>query len=591
MICPDYPAPQFLIFADGVPPLLYYSHLSSMITALFVGFFVYFKGRHFLINNILLWMSITFSLWIFIDLISWTNNSVGIISFVWSFFGILYALLFILGLYFVYVFIDKKDVSYKVKLFWLILLLPVFLFCTEYMTSFDLVNCGANEGGWYSYYVSFLGLLISIWILILVFIRYRQSNAVFKKQIVYLTIGIEFFLFFFFLTSFLASYLVDKGYMNNFSIEFYGLFGMVIFMGCLAYLIVKFKAFDIKLLAAQALVVALIILVGSQFFYVQSLTSRILTGITLILAVGFGWALIKSVKNEVKRKEELQIMSDRLAQANDQLRKLDNAKSEFISIASHQLRTPLTAIKGFVSLLLEGTYGDINTKVREALNKVYLSCERLIQLVENLLNVSRIESGRIEYEFRKWRAEDIIKEISDSLVFAARNKGLYLNIDLPKEGLPEIEVDGAKIKEVVSNLVDNAVKYTRRGGVTVRAEILNPKSEILNKSQVQNSKLQTADYDAEVIRITISDTGIGVPKSDLPYLFSKFSRGRDTGRLHATGTGLGLYVGKSIVDAHHGRIWVESDGENKGSRFIVELPLSQEKYRRQERIEEFVREI
>ncbi len=579
MFCTDIPSPTFLIFSESASRLLYYSHIPAMTVSLLIGLFVYLKNKT-LISKILFALSVVFSTWSFLNLIVWTNIDSRLIMLAWSFFGLLYSLIYILSLYFVYVFIDKKDISFLKKVLLGILILPViFLSSTAYnIRGFDLVNCEAVEGNYYTYYYYGLGLLVFLWILILSFIRYRkEADVEFKKQIVLLAVGIELFLFSYFITGFLASYLDSMGVSYAFEIEQYGLFGMVIFMGFLAYLIVKFKAFDIKLLAAQALVVALIILVGSQFFYVQSNTSRILTGITLILAVGFGWALIKSVKNEVRRKEELQLMSDKLAQANDQLRKLDNAKSEFISIASHQLRTPLTAIKGFVSLLLEGTYDEVSTPQREALNKIYLSCERLIQLVENLLNVSRIESGRIEYEFRQWRVEDIIKEISDSLVFAARNKGLYLHIDVPRESLPEIEADGAKVKEVISNLVDNAVKYTRRGGVTIRAEFVAGGS-------------QPAVGD-DAIRITVSDTGIGIPEGDLPYLFSKFSRGRDTNRLHVTGTGLGLYVGKSIVDAHHGRIWVESDGENKGSRFIVELPLSQEKFRRQERVEEFVKEI
>lgn len=574
MFCSDIPAPTYLIFSESVPSLLYYSHIPSAIIALIIGFFVYFKNRN-LVSKILLTISILFSIWSFLSLITWTNIDSRLIMFAWSFFGILFSLIFAASFYFIYVFIDKKDVSFGIKTIIFVIITPIILLtptglCLEF---FDLVNCEAIDGKYFYNYYYLSSLIFPLWILFFSVRRFMiEEDLIKKKQIIFVTIGIELFLLSFFSTDYVAVIL------DNYDIHYYGLFGMTIFMGFLAYLIVKFKAFDIKLLGAQALVVSLIILVGSQFFYVQSPTSRILTGITLILAVGFGWALIKSVKNEVKRKEELQIMSDKLAQANDQLRKLDNAKSEFISIASHQLRTPLTAIKGFVSLLLEGTYDEVSTPQREALNKVYLSCERLIQLVENLLNVSRIESGRIEYEFRKWRPEDIIKEISDSLVFAARNKGLYLHLDLPREALPEIEVDGAKIKEVVSNLVDNAVKYTRRGGITVRAEI---------KNQISNIKNEENDC----IRITVSDTGIGVPKSDLPYLFSKFSRGRDTNRLHVTGTGLGLYVGKSIVDAHHGRIWVESDGENKGSRFIVELPLSQEKFRRQERVEEFVKEI
>jgi len=345
---------------------------------------------------------------------------------------------------------------------------------------------------------------------------------------------------------------------------------MPIFLAFLAYLIVKYKAFEIKLIATQALVVGLVILIGSELFFAKDATNQILILATLAISLGFGYMLIKSVKTEVQRKEELQMMSEKLAVANDQLRKLDNAKTEFISIASHQLRTPLTAIKGFVSMLLEGTYGKVSVKVQEVLNKVYLSNERLVNLVEDLLNVSRIESGRMEYNFEEQKIEDILKELSDTFIPAAKDKGLYVNLNLSKEPLPKIKIDSIKVKEVISNLIDNALKYTRRGGVTVRAELIrNPNFKIQMSNQTQNPNDQNTNF----IRITIADTGIGIPPTELPYLFSKFSRGKDTSRLHATGTGLGLYVGKLMIEAHQGRIWAESEGANKGSRFIVELPV------------------
>ena len=121
--------------------------------------------------------------------------------------------------------------------------------------------------------------------------------------------------------------------------------------------------------------------------------------------------------------------------------------------------------------------------------------------------------------------------------------------------------DAGKVKEVVSNMIDNGLKYTPKGGVTLRVEL------------TKNEELTTDNK--EVVRVIVSDTGIGIPATELPYLFAKFSRGKDVGRLNVSGTGLGLYVGKAIVEANGGRIWAESDGEGKGSRFIIELPIKQ----------------
>lgn len=555
-----------------IPSLLYYSHIPTAIIALLIGFFVYLKNKSSLINKILFGIAVSFSFWVLFSLITWLMYDSRIIMFVWSFFGILSALIFILFIYFVYVFINKNDAPFGLKIFFAILILPVILLsATKYnLEGFDNTYCEAIEANYYLFYYYLLGFISFLWISFLSFIGYRKLNIENKKQIIFLTIGVELFLLLFFLSGFFASYLAENGYSHAFEIEQYGLFGMTFFMGVLAYMIVKFKAFDIKLIGAQALVIALVILVGSQFFFANNTTSMVLTGVTLALSLGFGYFLIRSVKLEVERKEQLQKMTDSLAQANDQLRILDNAKTEFISIASHQLRTPVTAIKGFASLLIEGSYGEVSSAVQGALEKVYISSERLANLIEDLLNVSRIESGRLTFEFANASVEKVLKELYENFLLIAKSKKLYLDLKLPEIPMPEIKMDAGKIRELISNFIDNALKYTEKGGATISAEMRESGAVIDEKGFVKEG--EKAPYGG-VIRITVSDTGIGVPKEEIPFLFRKFSRGKDTSRLHVGGTGLGLFVGKAIADAHHGATWVESDGAGKGSRFIIEIPI------------------
>jgi len=451
-----------------VPQLVYYAHIPTAIASLLVGFFVYIKNRD-LGGKILLFISIVFSLWVSSNLYLWLGHDSRLIIFVWSLFGILNSLLFLLSLYFAYIFIKKGDVILKFKIFWTILIAPIVITSYQSLSNFNLMSCEANSGWVYFGFVYAIELLIALWILVYGIYKYVKEKTDFRKQILLLVVGIELFFFSFSVTGFLASYLAEKGVSYAFEIEQYGLFGMTVFLGFLGYLIVKFKAFNIKLLSAQALVVAQFILIASMFAFTNNFTSQVLIGVTLTGTTIMGWYMVRSVKAEVKRKEELQLMSEKLSQANDQLRKLDNAKSEFISIASHQLRTPLTAIKGFVSLILEGTYGEVLPQVREALNKVYLSGERLINLVENLLSISRIESGRMEYQMSPVHLEATLKELVDNFTIIAINKGLKLEIKLPKDPLPEIMADQIKIREVISNFIDNALKYTNEGKVTVRA--------------------------------------------------------------------------------------------------------------------------
>ena len=335
----------------------------------------------------------------------------------------------------------------------------------------------------------------------------------------------------------------------------------------------KYNFLNIKLFAAQTLIILILFIVGSEYFFTKSLIEYMLISLALLLAITCGMLFIKSTKEEIKHKEQLRIMSEQLVIANDNMRKLDSAKTEFLSIASHQLRTPLTAIKGFVSLLLENSYGEITSPQKSALEKVYASSERLIQLVEDLLNVSRIESGRMQFAIEKSDITKLLNELYENFLLVAKNKKFHFDLKLPEGGLPEeIPFDYAKVRELVSNFMDNALKYTEKGGVTVIAE-KRPEGVIIDENGfvIPNKKSQYGP----VLRVTVSDTGIGVPKEEIPYLFKKFSRGKDVSRLHVGGTGLGLYVGKAIAEAHHGAVWVESDGAGKGSRFIIEIPLQQ----------------
>ena len=557
-----------------VPALLYYSHLPAIIISLFFGMFVYVKNKKLLQAKLLFLIAICFSLWASLDILAWatwTSYDSRIIMFMWSLMNLLEPLIFALFLYFTVVFIAKKDISFKLKLFIFLILLPVFfLMPTEKnLINFDVESCEAIQGS-LIYYVYFLDLFFSLWIIVFLTKSFLIARREARRQIFYLSIGVVSFLLAFSWANIVGNLTI------NYDITQYGLFGMPIFMGFLAYLIVKYNAFNIKLIATQALIFALIILIASQFSFIRNNTNKILTAITLVIAVVFGWILVRSVKKEVKQKEELEIanaeiserkeqlqrISDSLAISNEKLKQLDSAKTEFISMASHQLRTPVTGIKGYTSMLIEGGYGEVTPEQKGALKKAFESNERMSTLIEDLLNVSKIESGKLEYEFSKFKMEQICQEVVDTLFPKAKDHNLYLEYKAPKKALPELVIDGTKVREVISNLVDNAVKYTPKGGVTLSLELC--------------AKNEANCLSAPHIRITVSDTGIGVPPEEMEYLFLKFSRGKDVHRLNATGTGLGLFVGKKMIEGNGGKIWIESEGKDKGSRFIVELPLVRE---------------
>lgn len=253
---------------------------------------------------------------------------------------------------------------------------------------------------------------------------------------------------------------------------------------------------------------------------------------------------------------DLRRSNKELREANIRLRELDQAKSDFISLASHQLRAPLSITKGYVSMILEGTYGDCPTDLIEPLNMVYNGNERLIKFVNNLLDVSRMESGRLEYVFQNVDLSAMAESVTKELKLAADKKEIFLKTDIEK-GLPLVKADDEKLRQVVMNLVDNAIKYTPSGGVTVS----------LKEGDSSDRK--------KGLIFSVTDSGRGLEEVDKASLFQKFSRGQGVSRIHTEGTGLGLYVAAKIIEAHQGTIWADSPGKDQGSTFAFWVPVGE----------------
>jgi len=328
------------------------------------------------------------------------------------------------------------------------------------------------------------------------------------------------------------------------------------------------KFHDCLFLHYQIISLILIFFFLALPFLIEGKSSElvIISVFTLVIVYGYFFnkstdKLIKANFEQRKAKEALEELAKRLEErveqrtkelgkACEELKKLDKAKSEFVSIASHQLRTPLTAIKGYISMMLEKTYGEPPEKMEKPLKNIYLSNERLIKLVNDLLNVSRIEAGRMEMELEKLSLEEIITSVAEELKNIVKEKGIYLNFEKPEKALPKILADREKIRQVIMNVIDNAIRYTEKGGVTI-------------KCKMQNAKC----------KIEVSDTGAGLTKYELSKMFGSFSRGTAGTRLYTEGVGLGLYVARRFVEMHNGKIWAESKGKDKGSTFYIELPI------------------
>lgn len=255
------------------------------------------------------------------------------------------------------------------------------------------------------------------------------------------------------------------------------------------------------------------------------------------------------VYRNVKLYQQLENTNKKLQEANVHLKRLDQAKSEFLSIASHQLRTPTSAIKGYLSMLLEGDYGTVKPEQRKVVAVVYESAARLARLINIFLNVSRIEAGRFKLNKAPTDMNEIIKGVVIELQQQAKTKDLELKVNLPTKA-PILNVDSDKIREVVLNLVDNSIKYTQKGFVEINSRVKGDRYEFWTR-----------------------DSGMGIRTDEVNSLFKKFVRGTGVAQVNTGGSGLGLYIAQRVIKEHGGHIWAESDGLDKGSIFKFTLAM------------------
>ena len=240
-----------------------------------------------------------------------------------------------------------------------------------------------------------------------------------------------------------------------------------------------------------------------------------------------------------------------LTRANDKLRELNDAKSSFVSVVAHQLRTPLSGIKWMFYMALSGDFGDLTNEQKNFLTRGRDSTDRMIALVNDMLDADRIESGEAKYQFQAADIVDTIDGVLYEFLPKIQEKKLSLILNYKEKAVPRVNADPEKIRAVLQNLIENAVKYTIGGGnITIAIEEV-----------------------PEGVRVSIEDSGIGVPKNQQKNLFERFFRGKNAVKIEANGSGLGLYIGQNIIEKHGGKIWFEDHGESPGSTFHFTLPV------------------
>ena len=330
----------------------------------------------------------------------------------------------------------------------------------------------------------------------------------------------------------------------------------LVFFGMTAYAIVKYGLFNLKVIATEALTFVIWITLFANIFVASSQPAIIIGSLVFVATLIFGIVLIGSIRKEVEQREELQTANAKLDAVNQKLEELSHFKTQLLSLVSHQLRSPLAAIKGFISLLLDGSYGPIDPKAEEAIGKVGHSSDELIVLVNTLLDLRKVEEGRMDYQFAKTDLVKIVNDVFELERPVAEEKKLQFTFAKPDHAIT-INADAEKFRQVIQNLVDNAIKYTPEGFVKIG---------ITEDASPDPKKWRVAT-------VAVSDSGYGMSAELIPHLFEEFIRDERV-KEKVRGTGLGLFIARKIAEAHGGKLLAKSEGEGKGSTFSVSIPIA-----------------
>ena len=371
-----------------------------------------------------------------------------------------------------------------------------------------------------------------------------KARGLDKKQYTFVFIGVCLMFVFQVIFNF-----IFPAFLNNPNFVQYGALFVFPFVFLTAYTIIRHGLLNVKVVATEILTFVLSVVTLIEVILASDRYLLVFRSSVFLLVLSFGILLIRSVRKEIQQREQLQLLTAQLEDANEKLKVLDKARAEFISIASHQLRTPPSTIKWYLASILGGDFGRLKPELKDALEKTQLTNNSLISLIDDLLNVSRIERGKMEFLFTETNMEEIIDLTVKELQPFAEMKGLKLEFRIPKDPVPHVTADQEKVRQVVINLIDNAIKYSKKGKITV------------GLSRTDDS-----------VMVKVSDTGKGLTEEEMKTIFEKYGRGKDSIK-YSVGLGLGLYVAKIVVDQHKGKLWAESEGEDKGTTFIFTLPL------------------
>lgn len=504
--------------------IAYYTHLVPICAAILLSIFILNKTKRNLLSRVFFYFVMSFSVWLVLDLISWTTINYDIISFVWSLFDYFNIIFFLYGLYFFIVLVFERDINSHWKVLGFILtLFPFYRIISGHgIGVFDQQICEIINDPPLILYLKYIEALV---IFIIGFFTLREfskkEKSDYRNRIV--VIGVSLLLFF---TTFAITDYISVQ-TNVYEIGLYGLFVMPIFLGLIVYAIVRYKAFNIEVLSAQVLVVALVMLIGSQFFFIQSTANRIMNLITFFVAVLFGISLIKSVMRDIE-------MQKKLRYANNRLKEIDDAKSRFLSLGTHKILNPLTVIKGYASLINEGNFGKITNELSGVFGIIEQSISKIEKGIRECLDLSRLAYHEVRKDFSKIEIGTLVKDMVEDYRIAL-GKDADLLLKPSSSSLSGIYIDGddARLRQAFSIILENCIRHARKVSISIQCAYHHPTINVSIISQRDEKEVGQEDIND---RLSISLT-------------------------------------KEIIESHKGSLRISYEDEGRKARFIMSFPV------------------
>lgn len=456
---------------------------------------------------------------------------------------------------------------YHLPILFFIIVSAFVLFTNFFVGEVNYATQSYGMGKYYLLYGLFLGAYLTGGSVIL-FKQYLDADSIIEKN------QIKFILFSA-LISILISTVFDLifPYINIFNYLWIGPSSTLLLVASVSFAILKYHLFSIRLIIVETALILLNFLLFANAVFSKGLNILLLNWMLFASIFILSIFLIRGIYKDIRDRERIQGLVEDMAVANKRLFALEQQKTEFVSIASHQLRTPMTVIKGYASMVLEGAFGALTEEAKDAMGKLYKSSEKIVALIEDLLTVSRIEQGRGMPIFETINFVDFIRELLVPITVDMRGSGLKLSFNVTEASVSsKVPLDKKKFEQAFKHLVDNAVKYTRVPG-SISISIASDSSQ-------------------HRVFLSISDTGIGMTEEQIKNLMEKstLEKSANDGTLSVAikdsqrpkeepeedslskNTGIGFYIAQEIINAHYGNVRIESAGLNRGTTVIIELP-------------------